>query len=204
MTRQPPQGTDMTDRKAKLSFEKQAIDFPIYSGTLGNDVIDVKTLGGNGIYTLDAGFYSTAACESKITFIDGEKGVLLYRGYPIDQLAYDCDYIEVCHLLMYGELPNQAQKKKFVSTIKEHIMLHEQMTKFFNGFRHDAHPMAIMVGVVGALSAFYHDALDIKNPKDRELSAIRLIAKMPTIAAMSYKYSIGQPFMHPQKDMNHA
>jgi len=194
----------MSDRKAKLSFEKQSVEFPIYSGTLGPDVIDVKTLGNNGAYTLDVGFYSTASCESKITFIDGGKGVLLYRGYPIDQLASQCNYLEVCHLLMHGELPTKAQKKTFESTIKEHIMLHQQVSKFFEGFRHDAHPMPMVLSTVGALSAFYHDALDIRNSDDRELSAMRLVAKMPTIAAMSYKYSIGEPFVHPQKEMSYA
>lgn len=194
----------MSDRKAKLSFENQTVDFPIDSGTLGFDVIDVKTLGNNGIYALDVGFYSTAACESKITFIDGGKGILLYRGYPIDQLAAQCSYLEICYLLMHGELPNNTQKIKFEQTIKDHSMLHQQVNKFFEGFRHDAHPMAMVLSTVGALSAFYHDALDINNPNDRELSAIRLIAKMPTIAAMSYKYSIGEPFVHPQKDMSYA
>lgn len=194
----------MHDKKAKLSFKGQSVEFPIYSGTLGYDVIDVQSLGKNGVYTLDEGFYSTAACKSKITYIDGDKGKLLYRGYPIDQLAYDCDYMEVCYLLMFGELPNKEQKRTFVKDIKEHTMLHEQMSKFFNGFRRDAHPMAIMVGVVGALSAFYHDRLDISNPDNRVLSAKRLVAKMPTIAAMSYKYSIGQPFMHPQPELTYA
>ncbi len=194
----------MADRKAKLSFEKQTVEFPIYSPTLGKDVIDVKTLGNYGAYTIDVGFYSTASCESKITFINGEKGILLYRGYPIDQLAHDCDYMEVCYLLMHGELPNKSQKESFVKAIKEHTTIHEQLTKFFNGFRHDAHPMAMVLSTVGALSAFYHDALDITNPDHRELSAIRLVAKMPTLAAMSYKYSIGQPFMHPQQDMSYA
>ncbi|ACJ18016.1 citrate synthase [Coxiella burnetii] len=194
----------MSNRKAKLSFENQSVEFPIYSPTLGKDVIDVKTLGNHGAYALDVGFYSTAACESKITFIDGEKGILLYRGYPIDQLADKSDYMEVCYLLMYGELPNKGEKEKFVRTIKEHTSVYEQVTKFFNGFHYDAHPMAMVLSTIGALSAFYHNALDITKPADRELSAIRLIAKMPTLAAMSYKYSIGQPFMHPRRAMNYA
>lgn len=194
----------MSDRKAKLSFENQNVEFPIYSGTLGSDVIDVKTLGDNGVYTLDVGFYSTASCESKITFIDGGKGVLLYRGYPIDQLAAECDYLEVCYLLMHGELPNKKQKEIFENSIKDYSTLHQQVSKFFEGFRHDAHPMAMLLSTVGALSAFYHDAFDINNPEDREVSALRLIAKMPTIAAMSYKYSIGEPFVHPQKEMSYA
>ncbi len=194
----------MKDRKAKLSFENQNVEFPIYSGTLGSDVIDVKTLGDNGIYTLDVGFYSTASCESKITFIDGGKGILLYRGYPIDQLAAQCDYLEVCYLLMHGELPNKKQKDIFENSIKDYSTLHQQVSKFFEGFRHDAHPMAMLLSTVGALSAFYHDAFDINNPQDREVSALRLIAKMPTIAAMSYKYSIGEPFVHPQKEMSYA
>ena len=194
----------MSNKKATLTFDNQSVEFPIRSGTLGYDVIDVQTLGNSGVYTLDVGFYSTAACESKITFIDGEQGVLLYRGYPIDQLAYRCDYMEVCYLLLFGELPNTAQKETFIRDIKDHTMLHEQMRSFFSGFRRDAHPMAIMVGVVGALSAFYHDGLDINNPASRILSAKRLVAKMPTIAAMSYKYSIGQPFMHPQVELSYA
>jgi len=191
-------------RKAKLIFDDQNLDFPIQSPTLGKDVIGFKTLGTHGIYSFDPGFYSTASCESKITFINGQDGVLLYRGYPIDQLAVDCDYMEVCYALMYGELPNQKQKEVFIRRIKETSSVHEQITRFFSGFRRDAHPMAIMLGVVGALSAFYHDSLDISLAEHRELSAIRLVAKMPTIAAMCYKYSIGQPFMHPKQSMGYA
>ena len=189
---------------ASLSFKNQTVDLPLQSGTLGYDVIDIRTLGKYGVYTYDAGFYSTAACESKITYIDGDAGVLLYRGYPIDQLAYNSDYPEVCYLLMHGELPSKAQKQAFVDNIKQHCSLHDQMRTFFQGFRRDAHPMAIMVGVVGALSAFYHDSLDISKPEHRELSAIRLVGKMPTIAAMCYKYAIGEPFMHPQRDMSYT
>lgn len=193
----------MSDRKATLTFNDQTAEFPIYSGTLGPDVIDVKTLGDKDrAFTLDVGFYSTAACESKITFIDGDKGILLYRGYPIDQLAHQCDYTEVCYLLIHGELPNPAQKEKFTNSIKDHITVHEQLNRFFNGFSHHAHPMAMVLSVVGALSGFYPDTMP--KPEDRELSAIRLIAKMPTLSAMSYKYSIGEPFVHPRKDMSYA
>ncbi len=189
---------------AKLTVEKNAIDLPILSGTLGPPVIDIKNLINFGYYAYDPGFYSTASCESKITFIDGDAGILLYRGFPIDQLAYRCDYMEVCYLLMNGELPNQNQKEEFVNQIKRNSSVHEQITHFFSGFRRDAHPMAIMVGVVGALSAFYHDSLDISQADHREKSAIRLIAKMPTLAAMSYKYSIGEPFIHPKQNLGFA
>jgi len=193
------------DRKATLSFDQQNHDFAMQSPTLGKDVIKLKTLGSTcGVYSLDPGFKSTAACESKITYIDGDKGELLYRGYPIDQLAFDGDYMDVCYALMYGDLPDQKHKDNFIRHIKKTSNVHEQLTHFYNGFRRDAHPMAIMVGVVGALSAFYHDSLDISKPEHRELSAIRLIAKMPTIAAMCYKYSIGQPFMHPKKSLPYA
>ena len=195
----------MNDKKtAKISFNQQSAEFPIYSGTLGYDVIDVKTLGDHGIYTMDAGFYSTAACESKITFVDGDKGILLYRGYPIDQLANQCDYLEVCYLLLFGELPTENQYRQFIADIKEHTLLHDPLPQFFNGFRHDAHPMAMMIAIVGALSAFYHDSLNINNSKDRTLSAIRLIAKMPIIAAMCYRYSISQPFISPRHDRDYA
>jgi len=199
----------MATRNATLTFEdnqsnEHTVTFPIESGTLGYDVIDIKTLGQSGVYTIDSGFGNTAACESKITYIDGPKGELLYRGYPIEQLVAQADFTEVGYLLLHGELPTQAQKDDFLKLILDHMHLHEQMACFFRGFRRDAHPMAIMVGVVGALSAFYHDSLDINNPKHRELCAIRLIAKMPTIAAMSYKYSIGEPFMHPRHDMSYA
>lgn len=194
----------MTDKLAKLALDGKTAELPILEGTLGPAVIDVTKLGKTGYFTFDPGFMSTASCESKITYIDGDAGVLLYRGYPIEQLAEKCDYMDVCYLLVYGELPNKEQKSLFVSTIKNHTMVHEQMRNFFNGFRRDAHPMAVMVGVVGALSAFYYDSLDIKNPQHRELAAFRLIAKMPTIAAMCYKYSIGQPFMYPQNHMDYA
>jgi len=194
----------MSDRKAILQFDQQSLELPIYEGTLGPDCIGVKELVSHGKFTLDPGFYATASCESKITFIDGEKGVLLYRGYPIDQLAKRCNYVEVCHLLMYGELPNASEKTEFYRRIQKVSTVHEQMTNFFRGFRRDSHPMAIMVGVVGALSAFYHDSLDISRLDHREISAIRLIAKVPTLAAMCYKYSIGQPFMHPRFQYDYA
>ncbi|WP_304638547.1 citrate synthase [Pseudomonas sp.] len=195
----------MADKKAQLIIEGAApIDLPVYSGTLGPDVVDVRGLGGEGYFTFDPGFMATSSCESKITFIDGEKGVLLHRGYPIEQLAEKADFLETCYLLLKGELPNAEEKTRFDSTIKNHTMVHEQLKTFFNGFRRDAHPMAIMCGVVGALSAFYHDSLDINDPHHREISAIRLIAKMPTLAAMVYKYSIGQPMMYPRNNLSYS
>ena len=196
--------SDATGKKAVLSLDGKQIDLPIYSGTLGPDVIDVKDVLAQGHFTFDPGFMATAACESKITFIDGDKGVLLHRGYPIDQLAEKADYLEVCYLLLHGELPNAEQKDEFDKLVRNHTMLHDQVQRFFNGFRRDAHPMAVMCGVVGALSAFYHDGLDVENPKHREITAIRLVAKIPTIAAWSYKYTIGQPFMYPRNDLNYA
>ena len=196
----------MSDKKATLSIDgiDEAIDLPIYSGTLGPDVVDVGSLTGRGLFTYDPGFVSTAACESQITYIDGGKGVLLHRGYPIEQLAEHSDYLETCYLLLYGELPSEEEKESFVRTVTSHTMVHEQLAHFFNGFRRDSHPMAIMCGVVGALSAFYHDSLDISDERSREIAAFRLIAKMPTIAAMSYKFSIGQPFMYPDNSMSYA
>ena len=196
----------MADKKATLKVDgvEEVLELPVYEGTVGPDVVDVRSLTGKGLFTYDPGFVSTAATESKITYIDGGAGVLLHRGYPIDQLAEKSDYLETCYLLLHGELPNPEQKETFVSTIKNHTMVHEQLSHFFNGFRRDAHPMAIMCGVVGALSAFYHDSLDIRNEKHRMVSAHRLIAKMPTLAAMVYKYSIGQPFMYPQNDLSYA
>jgi citrate synthase len=194
----------MADKKAHLSVDGKTIELDVISGTLGPDVIDVSPLLKEGVFTYDIGFNSTASCESKITYIDGDKGVLLYRGYPIEQLASQSNFIEVCYLLLNGELPNEAEYKKFSRDITHHTMVHEQIRNFFNGFRRDAHPMAIMVGVVGALSAFYHDTLNIKSPENRTISALRLIAKMPTIAAMCYKYSIGQPFMPPRNDLSYA
>lgn len=188
-----------------LGNGSEPLEFPILSGTLGPDVVDMRTLHTKGgVFTYDPGFLSTASSSSAITYIDGEKGILLYRGYPIEQLALHCDFMEVCYLLMNGELPTVEQKKIFDRTIKEHTMVHEQLARFFTGFRRDAHPMAVMVGVVGALSAFYHDAMDISDAAHRELSAFRLIAKLPTITAMTYKYNIGQPFIHPRNKLNYA
>ncbi|MBT8138128.1 MAG: citrate (Si)-synthase [Gammaproteobacteria bacterium] len=192
-------------KKAVLSIEDgPTVDLPIYSGTLGQDVIDVSPLAKNNHFTFDPGFVATAACESAITFIDGGKGVLLHRGYPIEQLAEHSSYLETCFLLLNGELPNKAQKQTFEATVHRHTMVHEQLRTFFTGFRRDAHPMAILCGVVGALSAFYHDSLEVSDEEHREIAAFRLIAKMPTLAAMSYKYSIGQPFMYPRNDLNYA
>jgi len=196
----------MTDKIAKLRVDgfDGEIELPVYSGSEGPDVVDVRPLTGHGLFTYDPGFVSTAACESKITYIDGEKGILLHGGYPIEQLAENSSYLETCYLLLNGELPSAEELDKFVNTVKGHTMVHEQMHHFFQGFRRDAHPMAIMVAVVGALSAFYHDSLDINNAKHREVCAFRLIAKMPTIAAMCYKYSIGMPFQYPRNDLNYA
>jgi citrate synthase len=196
----------MADKKARLTVDglDESIELPVYSGTLGPDVIDVRPLTGKGLFTYDPGFVSTAACDSSITFIDGGKGVLLHGGYPIDELAEKSDYMEVCYLLLNGELPTKEQKEKFVLTVKNHTMVHEQLNHFYNGFRRDAHPMAIMCGVVGALSSFYHDSLDIDNEHHREVCAYRLIAKMPTIAAMCFKYSNGQPFIYPRNDLSYA
>lgn len=196
----------MADKKATLTVDgvEEVLELPVYEGSVGPDVVDVRSLTAKGLFTYDPGFVSTAATESKITYIDGGKGVLLHRGYPIDQLAEKSDYLETCYLLYHGELPTPEQKETFVSTIKNHTMVHEQLSHFFNGFRRDAHPMAIMCGVVGALSAFYHDSLDINDEHSRMVSAHRLIAKMPTLAAMVYKYSIGQPFMHPQNDLSYS
>jgi citrate synthase len=195
----------MTDQKAVLTIEgKDPIALPVYSGTIGPDVVDVGALVAKGLFTYDPGFVSTAACESKITYIDGDQGVLLHRGYPIEQLAEKSDYLETCYLLLKGELPSKEQKADFEQRITRHSMVHDQINFFFRGFRRDAHPMAVMCGVVGALSAFYHDSLDINNPEHREHSAVRLIAKMPTLSAMAYKYSIGQPFMYPRNDLSYA
>ena len=183
----------------------EGVDFPVMSGTMGPDVIDIRKLYSvTDQFTYDPGFTSTASCESKITFIDGDKGILLHRGYPIDELAEQSDFLEVCYLLLNGELPNPEQKEKYVHDITYHSMVHEQLAQFYRGFRRDAHPMAIMVGVVGALSAFYHDSTDIDDPHQRMVASYRLVAKMPTIAAWAYKYSIGQPFMYPRNDLTYA
>ena len=181
------------------------IELPVLQGTLGNDVIDIRALKqSTNMFTLDPGFVSTASCESKITFIDGDKGLLYYRGYPIEQLAEHSDYLEVCYLLIYGELPTKEQKKAFVNTVTRHTMVHEQLTWFFRGFRRDAHPMAMMVGVVGALSAFYQDSLEIADPEHRKVAIYRLISKIPTIAAMCYRYSNGLPFNFPRNDLSYT
>src|SRR5688572_2103218 len=196
-----------SDTKATLSFSNggDSVELPIYKGTVGPDVIDIRKLyAQTGMFTYDPGFLSTAACQSAITYIDGDKGELLYRGYPIEQLATQCDFMETCHLLLYGELPNAEGKQKFSRNVTMHTMVNEQMQFFLRGFRRDAHPMAIMTGLVGALSAFYHDSTDINNPEHREISAIRLIAKMPTLVAMAYKYSAGQPYMYPKNDLSYA
>jgi citrate synthase len=182
-----------------------SIDLPIYEGTVGPDVVDIRKLyGQTGKFTFDPGFLSTASCDSKITYIDGDKGELLYRGYPIEQIAQNCDYLETCYLLLKGELPTRSDLKDFSYNVVHHTMVHEQMTRFFQGFRRDAHPMAVLVGCVGALSAFYHDSLDINNPEHRHISQIRLIAKMPTLVAMAYKYSVGQPFLYPRNDLSYT
>ncbi len=196
-----------SDAKATLSFSdgSPSVEFPIYKGSIGPEVIDIRKLyGSSGKFTYDPGFMSTAACNSSITYIDGDKGELLYRGYPIEQLAVNCDFLESCYLLLNGELPNAADKAKFVDTVTRHTMVHEQMQFFFRGFRRDAHPMSVLVGTVGALASFYHDSLDINDPHHREVSAIRLIAKMPTLVAMAYKYSIGQPFVYPRNDLSYS
>src|SRR5437016_9765582 len=202
----PGENTMGSTKKATLSYgEGKSIEFPMLSGSVGPDVVDIRTLyAKTGIFTYDPGFLSTASCSSKITYIDGDAGVLLYRGYPIEQLAVHCDFLEVCYLLLNGELPDKKQKEAFVNIVIHHTMVHEQLARLYTGFRRDSHPMAVMVGVVGALSAFYHDSLDIANPQHREISAFRLIAKLPTIVAMAYKYSMGQPFMYPKNNLSYT
>ena len=197
----------LADNKATLSFSNGSpnVELPVYSGSIGPDVIDIRKLyAQTGMFTYDPGFLSTAACQSAITYIDGDKGELLYRGYPIEQLATNCDFLETCHLLLNGELPNAAQKAAFTQNVTQHTMVHEQMQFFLRGFRRDAHPMAVLTGLVGGMSAFYHDSTDINNPEHREITAIRLIAKMPTLVAMAYKYSVGQPFVYPRNDLSYA
>ena len=194
-----------TQRTASLTIDGKTTEFPIMSGTHGNDVIDIRSLGGKtGLFTYDSGFLSTASCQSKVTYIDGDKGELLYRGYPIEQLAENCNFLEVTYLLKNGELPNATQKIDFENTIKRHTMVHEQLSKFYSGFRRDAHPMAVMTGVVGALSAFYHDAMDFSDAEHRNVSFNRLVAKLPTIVAMAYKYNTGMPFMYPDNDLDYT
>jgi citrate synthase len=188
-----------------ITLGNKNYSFPVYDGTLGPEVLDVSKLYAEaGIFTYDPGFTSTGSCESKITYIDGDQGILLYRGYPIADLAEHGDFLETCYLLLYGELPTASQKADFVDRVTHHTMVHEQMSRFFQGFRRDAHPMAVMVGCVGALSAFYHDSTDITDPTQRMIASIRMIAKMPTLAAMAYKYSIGQPFMYPNNKLDYA
>jgi len=196
----------MVQKTAHVTIDGHAesIELPIYSGTEGQDVIDVGGLTKHGYFTYDPGFVSTAACESTITYIDGDKGILLHRGYPIEQLAEHSNYLELCYLLIHGELPTETQNTEYVETIKHHTMVHEQLRFFFNGFRRGAHPMAIMCGVVGALSAFYHNSLDIEDEEHRRITTNRLIAKMPTLAAMSHKHAVGQPFMYPRNDLSYA
>ncbi len=196
-----------SEQKATLSFSDgtPSIEMPIYKGTVGPDVIDIRKIyGQTGKFTFDPGFMSTAACESKITYIDGDKGELIYRGYPIEVLAENCDHLEVCYLLLYGELPTAAERAQFGAEINNHSMVHEQMHRFFTGFRRDAHPMAVLVAVIGALAAFYHDTLDITDPESRRKSAIRVVAKIPTLMAMAYKYSVGEPFRYPRFEMSFA
>ena len=197
----------LADNKATLSFSNgsPSVEMPVYQGSVGPEVIDIRKLyAQTGKFTYDPGFLSTAACQSAITYIDGDKGELLFRGYPIEELATTCDFMETCHLLLYGELPDAEGKQKFSRLVSMHTMVNEQMQFFLRGFRRDAHPMAIMTGLVGALSAFYHDSTDINNPQHREIAAIRLIAKMPTLVAMAYKYTVGQPYMYPRNDLSYA
>jgi len=195
------------DNKATLSFSNgtPSIDLPVYQGSIGPDVIDIRKLyGQTGMFTYDPGFLSTASCQSAITYIDGDKGELLYRGYPIEQLAAQCDFLETCHLLLYGDLPNVQQKADFNKRVINHTMVNEQLQFFLRGFRRDAHPMAVITGLVGAMSAFYHDSTDINNPEHREISAIRLIAKMPTLVSLAYKYKMGQPYMYPRNELSYS
>ncbi len=194
-----------TQRNATLTVDGKSIELPVYSGSIGPEVIDIRQLyAKTGMFTFDPGFMSTAACKSAITYIDGDAGVLLYRGYPIEQLAQQCDFLEVAYLILKGELPNAQQKETFDNIIKRHTMVHEQLIRFYSGFRRDAHPMAVLVGVVGALSAFYHDAMDISDQYHRDISAHRLIAKLPNIVAMAYKYGRGEPFMYPRNDLSYT
>ncbi|MCU1376954.1 MAG: gltA [Actinomycetia bacterium] len=197
----------MAEKLATLSFSdgKPSVDFPVLGGTMGPEVIDVRSLyAKTGMFTYDPGYLSTASTRSKITFIDGDEGILLYRGYPIEQLAEHSTFLEVAYLILNGELPNKTQLETFVETVTHHTMVHEQLSRFYTGFRRDAHPMAVLCGVIGALSAFYHDSIDINDPRSREISAFRLIAKLPTITAMTYKYNVGQPFMYPKNSLSYV
>ena len=197
----------LVDNKATLSFSNgsPSVDMPVYAGSIGPDVIDIRKLyAQTGMFTYDPGFLSTASCQSAITYIDGDKGELLYRGYPIEQLATHCDYLDTCYLLLNGDLPNEKQRGDFHKLVINHTMVNEQMQFFLRGFRRDAHPMAVLTGLVGGLSAFYHDSTDINNPEHRHVAAIRLIAKMPTLVAMAYKYGVGQPYMYPKNDLSYS
>ncbi|WP_413493436.1 citrate synthase [Morganella psychrotolerans] len=195
----------MSNIKAELTINGiKVTDLDVLTPTLGQSVIDVRALGNQGYYTFDPGFTSTASCESKITYIDGDEGILLHRGFPIEELAMKSDYLEVCYILLYGEAPDQKEYEVFKETVKRHTMIHEQITRLFNGFRRDSHPMAVLCGVTGALAAFYHDSLDVNNPRHREIAAYRLLSKMPTVAAMCYKYSTGQPFVYPKNNLSYA
>ena len=195
----------MADKTAKLTIGNDSWELPVHPGTIGPDVMDIGTLYKHtGMFTFDPGYTSTASCESDITYIDGDEGILLHRGYPIDQLAENGDFLETCYLLLYGELPDKAASEDFHNRVTYHTMVHEQMNRFFTGFRRDAHPMAIMCGVVGALSAFYHDSTDISDPHQRMVASLRMIAKMPTLAAMAYKYHVGQPFVYPKNSLDYA
>ncbi|WP_413482018.1 citrate synthase [Morganella psychrotolerans] len=195
----------MSNIKAELTINGiKVTDLDVLTPTLGQSVIDVRALGNQGYYTFDPGFTSTASCESKITYIDGDEGILLHRGFPIEELAMKSDYLEVCYILLYGEAPDQKEYETFKETVKRHTMIHEQITRLFNGFRRDSHPMAVLCGVTGALAAFYHDSLDVNNPRHREIAAYRLLSKMPTVAAMCYKYSTGQPFVYPKNNLSYA
>src|ERR1043165_8410718 len=205
MDAKTPASHGQNTKSAQLTIGDKSYPFPVYEGTIGPDVVDISKLYAQaGVFTYDPGFTSTGSCESRITYIDGNEGVLLYRGYPIEQLAETGDFLETCYLLLYGELPTKAQKQDFDYRVNHHTMVHEQMTRFFRGFRRDAHPMAVMCGSVGAMAAFYHDSTDISDPMQRMIASMRMIAKMPTLAAMAYKYSVGQPFVYPKNDLDFA
>src|SRR5471030_1084067 len=197
--------TGSNTKSGKLTLDDKDYNFKVYEGTIGPSVMDIgKLYAQAGIFTYDPGYTSTGSTESKITYIDGDEGVLLYRGYPMEQLAEHGDFLETCYLLIYGELPTASQRSDFVYRVTRHTMVHEQMSRFFQGFRRDAHPMSVMVGSVGALSAFYHDSTDISDPQQRLIASIRMVAKMPTLAAMAFKYSIGQPFIYPKNELDYA
>ncbi len=195
----------MSETTSQLNVDGKAVDMTVKAGSIGPSVIDISKLyAQTGMFTYDPGFTSTGSCESKITYIDGDEGILLYRGYPIEQLAEKGDFLETCYLLLYGELPNKAQKEDFDNRVTRHTMVHEQMARFFQGFRRDAHPMAVMVASVGALAALYNDSTDINDPQQRMIASMRMIAKVPTLAAMAYKYNVGQPFVYPKNSLDYA